>query len=265
LLAAIVISTIISAVTPPPPLPASHIAVGADSVLTVAGDVFGLGLATWLMLFTERGLVWRDLGLGRDAASPSRIGFGALVGALGIGVPSALLLVFRDIGVQSAQAGSWTNAAVFDAAFFAFAAAFEEIIIRGYIFSLIRRKWGWKAALVSTSIAFGAFHLMNPGVSVESIINVTLAGFLLGGILIVTRSLYAAIAAHLAWNWTMSAIFHSAVSGATIPAPNYVTVDNGPDWLTGGQWGPEGGAAAAVAMLIIIFYLYRLRKTRAES
>lgn len=238
------------------------------SLQTLSGAVVGITAvvaATWLMFFTERGVGWRSINLDRRAAAPSRVGLGFLLGALGIGVPSALLLLSRELGVRTAPSGSWLNAALFDIAFFALSAAMEELVVRGYVFSLIRRRWGWKTALTSTSLAFGALHLMNPGVTAESVINVTLAGFLLGGILLVTRSLYAAIAAHFAWNWTMSALFHTAVSGATIPAPNYAIVDNGPDWLTGGRWGPEGGAAATAAMLIIIFYLYRLRKTRLES
>jgi uncharacterized protein len=154
---------------------------------------------------------------------------------------------------------------VFDVAFFILAAAMEELVVRGYLFSLLRRQWGARSALVATSVIFGALHVFNPGADAESIFNVTLAGLLLGGILLATRSLYAAIAAHFAWNWTMSALFHSAVSGASIPAPNYTIVDNGPDWLTGGAWGPEGGAAATAAMIIVIFYLYKWRHFRTES
>ena len=129
----------------------------------------------------------------------------------------------------------------------------------------LRRCSAPKITLVATSVVFGALHLLNPGANAESLINVTLAGFFLGGVLLLTESLYAAIAAHFGWNWTMAAIFHSAVSGASIPAPNYATVDNGPDWLTGGPWGPEGGAAATAAMILAFFYLYRRRHLRTEQ
>ena len=48
-------------------------------------------------------------------------------------------------------------------------------------------------------------------------------------------------------------------------APDYRTVEQGPDWLTGGQWGPEGGAAAALGMLVVLAYLYRTRHARREE
>jgi hypothetical protein len=33
------------------------------------------------------------------------------------------------------------------------------------------------------------------------------------------------------------------------------TIDSGPDWATGGPWGPEGGAAAAAGLLLTTFLL----------
>jgi hypothetical protein len=36
-------------------------------------------------------------------------------------------------------------------------------------------------------------------------------------------------------------------------------------WITGGEWGPEGGLAAALGMLAGLAYLYRTRRRREES
>ena len=241
------------------------ISVSFDSLPGVLIGVIAVSLASFGMVRTEKGLGWSSLYLDAQALDGKKIGLGLVLGAVGIGIPSALLLASRELGVRATPAGNWISAAAFDVAFFALAAAMEELVVRGYLFSLIRRQWGWKTALVSTSLLFGALHLLNPGADTESMLNVTLAGIFLAAVLLVTRSLYAAIAAHFAWNWTMAALFHTVVSGAAIPAPNYATVDNGPDWLTGGQWGPEGGAGATAAMLILIFILYRMRQSRAES
>jgi hypothetical protein len=46
------------------------------------------------------------------------------------------------------------------------------------------------------------------------------------------------------------------VSGLPSNDPDYRVVDSGPDWLTGGKWGPEGGVAAVAAMFLVFFYLY---------
>jgi hypothetical protein len=54
--------------------------------------------------------------------------------------------------------------------------------------------------------------------------------------------------AHLAWNWTMAAVLHVPVSGLSFATPGYRAVLDGPAWLTGGTWGPEGGIMAALIM-----------------
>jgi uncharacterized protein len=94
---------------------------------------------------------------------------------------------------------------------------------------------------------------------------VTVAGFFLGMVLLATRSLYAAGAAHFAWNWVMAGGLHVAVSGLASPDPDYRTIETGPDWLKGGAWGHEGGVAAVVTMFIAIFYLYGRYLRRMES
>jgi hypothetical protein len=90
---------------------------------------------------------------------------------------------------------------------------------------------------------------------------VTLAGIFLGVVRLATVSLWAAFAAHLAWNFVLSGVLHAAVSGTAFPTPGYRVVDAGPDWLTGGAWGPEGGAPAAGGMLAVLWWLRRGRGT----
>jgi hypothetical protein len=62
----------------------------------------------------------------------------------------------------------------------------------------------------------------------------------------------------------MAVPLHAPVSGLRFEAPDYRTVSTGPSWATGGAWGPEGGAAAALGMLVCLSYLYA-RRRREES
>jgi hypothetical protein len=96
-----------------------------------------------------------------------------------------------------------------------------------------------------------------------------LAGVFLAAVLVYTGSLYAAWAAHFAWNWMMTGVLHAAVSGASEPLPgvsipDFRIVDNGPDLVTGGPWGPEGGLMAAVAIGASMVILKRVTDRRRE-
>jgi membrane protease YdiL (CAAX protease family) len=221
-------------------------------------------LATWIMLRRVEKLPWSTVGLDRAAASPPLVVRGAVFGGLTIGVASLLLLAGGMLRIDSTFPGSWWGEAWRSTVVLLPAAFFEELFIRGYVFAVLRRTAGWKLALIVTSVVFGALHGWNPGADAESILAVTIAGFFLGAIFLATRSLYAAGAAHFAWNWVMSGVLHIAVSGVPSRDPDYRVVETGPDWLTGGPWGPEGGVAAVAAMFVGIFYLYGRYLRRME-
>lgn len=225
----------------------------------------GTLLATWAMLALVDRKPWSYVWLDRPAATPRKIGFGALLGFLPIAVASGLLLLAGLLKWIPAPDGSWWTTTGITFANLLPAAAGEELFIRGYIFAILRDAIGARWTLISTSIVFGLLHLGNPGADAQSIVIVMLAGFFLGSVLLATRSLYAAIAAHFVWNWFMAAGLHTAVSGLGVSAPDYRVVDNGPDWLTGGVWGPEGGFAAALGVFAVVIYLHARPLRRMES
>ena len=221
-------------------------------------------VATWIMLRRVEKVPWSTVGLDRAAAAPPVIIKGAAYGAITIGLASMLLLATHMLRIDRTIPGSWWGEAGHSTIVLLPAAFFEELLIRGYAFSVLRRAGGWRLALIVTSVVFGLLHAWNPGADAESILAVVVAGFFLGAILLATRSLYAAGAAHFAWNWVMSGALHIAVSGIPSRDPDYRTVETGPDWLTGGPWGPEGGLAAVAVMFVAIFYLYARYLRRVE-
>ena len=199
---------------------------------------------------------WSYAWLDRGAANRRTVGFGLALGAVPIALASMLLLAFGWLAVEPGGSGSWAVAAVKITIVLAIAALYEELFSRGYLLAAMADLMGMPAAVAVSSIAFGLLHLFNPGASAQPIILVTLAGIFIAAILLATRSLYAAWSAHFAWNWVMAVPMHVSVSGVVVLQPRYQTVDSGPDWATGGAWGPEGGAFAGAAMLAGMAYLY---------
>ena len=207
---------------------------------------------------------WSSVWMGREAARRTPLAAGLVLGVLAIGAPTALLLAAGWLHLEGAPAGSWLGTAAWMTIVLAPAALWEELLFRGYLMSALRDGLGTAAALCLTSAAFGLVHLSNPGADVRSTLLVALAGVFLGGIVLATGSLYAAWLAHWAWNWTMAVLFHVAVSGNPFPTPDYRVVDAGPDWVTGGAWGPEGGAGAALGMAGTFALLMLRRRRRTE-
>ncbi len=208
---------------------------------------------------------WSSIGLGQAAARPALLARGFAIGALAIAVPMLALLAAGWLRVEPANDGNSIVAAGRLLLLLAPAALWEELLVRGYAFSVIRRAAGAPAAVLITSLAFGFLHLQNAGANLQTLGQVVFAGVWLAGVLLATGSLYAAWMAHLAWNWTMAAIFHTPVSGLDFALPVWRLVDAGPDWATGGAWGPEGGLAATVGMALTLTYLMSRRQRREES
>ena len=223
--------------------------------------------AQYVMLRLVEKRPWSDIGLGAAQAAPKLLGFGLALGGLGILLPSLALLGAHWLRPSDTAPGSGSTVlfALQVAALMLPQSLAEELLSRGYGFAAIREGAGPVTAVAVTSAIFGGLHLANPGVSAESLASVVLAGVFLGVLVIVTGSVYAAWMAHFAWNFVIVGVLHAKVSGITFPTPGWRLIENGPVWVTGGAWGPEGGAAACVGMLGVITALAYWRRAPAAA
>lgn len=230
-------------------------------------ELVGALAATAIMLRSIDRRSWADVGLARTAVRARALGVGWMVGA-GANLFTCLsLMAFGLLQVVPGAAGedgSWWGAALRVSVVLVPAALAEEIICRGYLLTVIRDSVGTRGAAVITSLMFGLLHIPNPGATTTSVLAVILAGLLLATVRIRFDSIYAAWMAHLAWNWVMAVPFHALVSGIRFEAPGYRAVAVAPAWLSGGEWGPEGGLFATVGMSLGLGYFY-LRRGREES
>lgn len=216
-----------------------------ESLLCVALALAHLAALRWM---DDR--PWRDVGMGEGSWRPRALVAGTLTGLLGIGVPILLLVGVGWLALGSAPEGSSLALALRLLAFLAPAALWEELAFRGYPLTVLVQAIGARAAVLATSLVFGLIHLSNPGADWRSTTLVTLAGVWLGVVRLATGSLWAAWLAHLAWNWTMAGLWHAPVSGVGLgTVVDFRLLDAGPDWATGGAWGPEGGVFAALGMI----------------
>jgi membrane protease YdiL (CAAX protease family) len=125
-------------------------------------------------------------------------------------------------------------------------AIIEEILVRGIIFRIVEEKLGSYISLTISSLLFGVFHLVNPHGTLISGICITTAGFMLGAAFIYSRNLWFPIALHFAWNFTQSGIFGAITSGNEKTSSLLEAKIQGPEFITGGEFGPEGSIQAIV-------------------
>ena len=117
-------------------------------------------------------------------------------------------------------------------------------------------------ALVVQAVVFALQHLENVargGVSdvVTMLIAVTVTGLLWAAVFVLTRNLWVVAANHAAWNFTilLAGVPLSGIEDWRKVAPLESRLA-GPNWLTGGMFGPESSwlviASTAVAVVLLL-------------
>lgn len=140
----------------------------------------------------------------------------------------------------------------------------EEIMVRGFVLGrLLNTQMNRFVALLLSSIIFSLLHLLNPGISVFSLINIVLAGILLGASYLYTRNLAFPLSLHLFWNWIQGPILGFKVSGndTSTSLLSLQLEENNP--LNGGDFGFEGSILSSiliVVLAIIIIFLHEKKK-----
>ena len=197
---------------------------------------------------------------------PIHLILGGASGAAMVALPIAVLFalgVYEPVlfrGASPALSGV--------AAFIGIAAILEELVYRCLLFQLLERAWGTKLALVVQAVAFALQHMENVergGISdvVTMLVSVTLLGLLWAGVFALARNLWVVAANHAAWNFTilLSGVPLSGIEDWRKLAP-LESRFAGPDWLTGGMFGPESSLLVIAPTTVAVVMLLRAARRR---
>jgi len=137
----------------------------------------------------------------------------------------------------------------------------EEILFRGYILNnLLTTKMNKYLALVVSAILFALFHAFNANLSLAGMINLLLAGIILGSTYIFTQNLWFPLSLHLFWNFFQGPVLGYAVSGQNITSMTTIKL-TGDKLMNGGSFGFEGSIVctimSVIAIGLILFYYHR--------
>ena len=236
----------------------------ADQILDVVRRALmmagALG-AGYLCARLLEGLPWRSLGLTFRTAWFRELLIGSAIGILSLTLAVAIATAaggFTFSFSKSEMLLGVTRSLCGSAVLFIIAALAEEAVFRGYpLQTLSRARLAWLGAFL-TSVPFAMAHLWNPNSGKLPFANTALAGIWLAIAYFRTRSLWFPLGVHWAWNWALGSLFGLPVSGLTLVSnPLMKATDLGPAWLTGGNYGIEGGAACTMALVVSSLFLWR--------
>ncbi|HKO55363.1 MAG TPA: CPBP family intramembrane glutamic endopeptidase [Thermoanaerobaculia bacterium] len=237
-------------------LPRANKAVYDRIINLIVGPLFtaGVVLSVWVAGRWLDKRRFREFGL-----VPDRRWWGELAGglALGAGLMAMLFGVEHGLGYVEVTGTFAANAAGVPLALaFAFTAVkclcvgvAEETFSRGYQLTNIAEGTGSvTAAVVLTALVFAVLHATNDNATAMSTAGLFGAGLMFAAARIVTGRLAAPIGLHISWNFVQGAVLGFPVSGDKEGASVLGIAQRGPEWLTGGAFGPEAGVLGIAAM-----------------
>lgn len=152
---------------------------------------------------------------------------------------------------------------------FAISGLVEEVVFRLLLLGGLRRLLrSGTAALVVSSGAFGGLHLLTTDDwTAISLTSTVLGGVMYGLAFLRSGRLWLPVGIHFGWNWVQGTVLGFPVSGTTDFSGAFADLGaTGPDWLSGGDYGPEGSVFSLLGRLLIIaLVVLATRQSPSES
>ena len=137
----------------------------------------------------------------------------------------------------------------------------EELVFRGLLMGYIEKKTNIVVAILTTSIFFGAIHVLNGALNVGSFLQLlvggSLAGVMFGLTAYVFRSIWASATLHFFWN--ISQVFYITEKQVDDKVFQYI-LDSHNFALTGGEFGFEASIISILGYVSVIVVLVMLRR-----
>ena len=144
---------------------------------------------------------------------------------------------------------------------FAWVVMLEELLFRGFVFQRMVDGVGAWPALLAMALLFALAHWGNPGMEgatlVWATVDTALGAVLLGLAYLRTRRLALPIGIHFGWNWAQGSLLGFDVSGLDQAGWLLPQMLGKPQWLTGGEFGPEASIFAVLVDTAAVILMWR--------
>ncbi|MDO8683779.1 MAG: CPBP family intramembrane metalloprotease [Armatimonadota bacterium] len=133
---------------------------------------------------------------------------------------------------------------------FATASIFEELIMRGYVFSILYSRLGPSHAVIGSAAIFSLFHLVkHTRLPLLFTINAFFFGILAAQSRLATGALWMPIGLHIGWNFAASSVFGLPCAGRIYDGGLITCTVDGPKHITGGYYSPDAGLLGTVGIV----------------
>lgn len=139
-----------------------------------------------------------------------------------------------------------------------------ELIFIGIIFRLAEEWLGTWIALAMLTLLFATAHLNVSGASLLMVATTAVqSGILLSSAFVLGRHLWIPIFLHFGWDLSEPGIWGGINPGINISNKLINSHITGPDWLTGGAFGPGNSLTTLIfSLMLAILFLWIAKKKK---
>ena len=145
------------------------------------------------------------------------------------------------------------------------AGVISEILLRGVILRFLEQGLGTVAAIVIVAIMFAIAQVSVNGNHWLSVMAIAMqAGALFSAAFIFTRTLWLPIFMHFAWDFAEPSVYGGINPGISLKESLFVSKISGPEFLSGGKFGP-GYSLPSIIFCFIIAILFLILAKRKNN
>jgi membrane protease YdiL (CAAX protease family) len=230
--------------------------------------LLALLVLAWVRIVERRPLA--AIGL-RGPAPVGAFGLGHVIGMLSILGIVAILWLAGALHVTGEPTAWHSPASLADIGLlllgFGVQSSVEELLFRGWLFSVLAKKFGVFTGIVVSSALFALLHFSRGEPWLVHANDFAFGVFACAWVMR-SHSVVGVMGWHAGWNWLMCVGFGLPLTGLDVGVPALL-VDlgaKGPGWLTGGAEGPEGSVVClAYCCVGTAWLLLRPKRSGAAS
>jgi membrane protease YdiL (CAAX protease family) len=223
-----------------------------------------VALWVWVRYFEKRSL--RSVGFdGAKFLAKYLLGFG--FGALMLVIVVGMMSLSGHVTTERGGTNSFDGAAALGATLLILLAwvvqgGTEEVITRGWYQGVVGARYRPWAGVAASTLLFAILHLTANSVA---LLNLLLFGLFLALYCLREGSIWGVCGWHTAWNWTQVKLFGLSVSGHDVPGGALMDLKpEGNQYLSGGDFGPEGSIYSTLIFLVGIAAVIMTTKSREK-
>lgn len=239
--------------------------IGLFAMLTVSFGSIGLLIFLWVKLIERRSFA----SIGLPVGNGSRVFW--LGHATGITMMATIIAIIWILGayetgeIAPAFASSSSLIYIFLLLIgFGIQSSVEEFVFRGWLLSVLTRKFNLLTAIIVSSAIFTLMHFNPANPWHDNILIIIFALFACAWV-IHTGNIWGIMGWHAGWNWFTAVGFELPITGLNTGTPALLVQLRpiGDHLLNGGSTGPEGSVICMIVLGLGTLYLFSRKQAQA--